>query len=113
MFPKKEKDPGDISLKHPFFWSSFFVVDQPRLAVEPPNQMPGAKLMPGATPSVPPGGAAAPTPASPAPAGTSATPGGGPPTEMKAPAAEPAKPSPEGDSDPKPKVVPKKAGGVF
>jgi tetratricopeptide (TPR) repeat protein len=109
---KKEKDPGDISLKHPFFWASFFVVDQPRLkpaAVVPPNQMPGATLLPGATSPTPSGGAA---PMAPTPAGTSATPDSTP-ADKKTPGAEPEKPTPEDEAVPKPKVVPKKPGGVF
>ena len=53
---KGGKDPGDISLEHPFFWSGFLVVDQPRLkaaAVAPANQIPGAKKPTVGTPAAP------------------------------------------------------------
>jgi tetratricopeptide (TPR) repeat protein len=60
---KKEKVAGDISPKHPFFWASFFVVDQPRLSVEedgPGGMMPGgAQVVPGSNKAP---GVTAPTP---------------------------------------------------
>ncbi len=97
----KAKDLGDISLEHPFFWASFFVVDQPRLKapeVVPANQLPGVNKPPGAAVTVPRGAMAPPKVASPAPDENS---------------GDLTKPTPDADSDPKPKVVPKKTGGVF
>ena len=122
---KKEKEPGDISLEHPFFWSGFLVVDQPRLkaaAVAPGNQMPGMKKPPATTPA---------TPAQTPPAGTSPTPlgsgnkntdgsgnkntdpsgSGSKTTDKPDPAVVPEKPAAESGSGTK--AAPKKAGGVF
>jgi hypothetical protein len=128
---KDAKDPGVISLEHPFFWASFFVVDQPRLKVpeaEPAMAMPVAPKPSGVT-------TPAPTPAptvSPAPTNT---PGGVvapvPPaknTDEKGEASKsdvpenpdaaagikPPASTAEGDSKPtKPKAAPRKNGGIF
>ena len=83
---KGDKDLGDLSAKHPFFWSSFFVVDQPRktkAVVQANPVVPGAPVVPAVNPPVintpapavnQPGPTSA-TPASPVPAAGDATSG--------------------------------------
>ena len=116
---KKEKDPGDISASHPFFWSSFFVIDHPRLKapevvpanMQPGVKQPGAKSPPGVTAPAPPGasppGAMSPPTTLP-PAVTSPTPGN---TDGEKP-GDASKSETESKTE-TPNVVPKKPGGVF
>ena len=120
---KKEKEPGDISTEHPFFWASFFVVDQPRLkAAEPVAGMmpPGKKNPPTVATPTPPvpatPGVTSPTPSTTAPTPSTTSPdaktdpdatGGEKNHEMKKDEIE--KPMPDPD---KPKT-PSKTGGVF
>jgi len=116
---KKEKEPGDISASHPFFWSSFFVIDQPRLKAPdaPANMQPGfkmpptAKSPPGVTAPAPPRasppGATSPSPTKPPANATKPVPGKA--DEEKSEDAT----KPEGEAETPKKVVPKKPGGVF
>lgn len=120
---KKEKDPGDVSAEHPFFWSSFMVVDQPRLKVEnvekgklPPGMgaKPGVVVtpVPKVTTPKPPGGTSV-TPAAASPKGPAAD---GAEEEKDSGAGEDSKavekpvPATEGEAKPK---APRKSGGVF
>ena len=118
---KKEKDLGDISAQHPFFWSSFFVVDQPRLtaAAPAPGLAPVGKKPP-LTAVAPGPGATSPTPSTAPGSGTKSPPTTG------GKAADPAKPTPGSTTKPtsgstakptpgssaKP-AAPRKPGGVF
>ena len=106
---KPSRELGDVSAKHPFFWSSFLVLDQPRSkvaakAVNPVPAVPGAAT-PGPTSATP----AAPQPAPPAPAGSSTqgspAPSSGSGTQTpSAPAPDPGanveKPAPEATKTP-------------
>ncbi|QEG24202.1 hypothetical protein [Mariniblastus fucicola] len=115
---KKEKDPGDISPEHPFFWASFFVVDQPRLkaaAVVPPDANQAPSKQPGLTTPMPPGRQAPPPSMAPKTSGKAGDPtdetAGEKSADGKEVTEEAEKPVP--DKDEKPKADPRKSGGVF
>ena len=115
---KKEKELGNISAEHPFFWSSFIVVDRPRLKApeaaggmmapvlksKPPAPTVVSSTAPGAT-------SPSPSTTTPMPSGTSgAEPDkkdGDKTEEVEAP--QPEKPKPATDKP----VAPRKTGGVF
>lgn len=120
---KNEKDPGDISASHPFFWSSFFVVDQPRLKapeMDPANMKPGGKMQPGAkTPPV----VTAPTPPGTMPPKSTTPPGNASVSGSSTKATDPPgkaagekkadDASGSGTKTEAPKAAPRRSGGVF
>ena len=109
---KKTKDPGNVSLEHPFFWAGFLVVDQPRIKAPQgaqgnifpaPKNPPPVKPAPTVTPVTPPAVGA---------------PSGKPVDNKAIDPADPQKMTPEkqatdAGTGEKPIVIRPKPGGVF